>query len=495
MPKATHAKSGVSKQGATDRGVVTHRKAESAKGNPGLSRSIHTDIHVVLITGDRDGARAVRKALVGACGASFHLRWLSQFPEDVEWIGKSEETVLLLDLRLPDVGGIGVLDTLLLAIPHVPILVFGSADDEDLAGLAVQRGAQDFLCREELDSYTLPRALRNVIVRGAAEESLFMEQERAQVTLDSMGDGVVSTDSTGHVTYLNPVAEKMTGWSRKQASGRPIGEVFRVVDVTTREPLVRNPMDLAIEQDKAVALVANSVLVRRDGSECAVEDSAAPIHSRDGRVIGAVMVFRDVSKAREVALKMSHLAQHDFLTNLANPILFKDRVTQAVALARRRDTQIAVLFMDLDHFKHVNDSLGHAMGDRLLQAVAHRLKACVRDSDTVCRKGGDEFAVLLPEITHAQDAVASADKLIAAMRVAHHVAGQELLVTASIGISIYPRDGTDAETLLSSADAAMYEAKKHGRNRYRVSRQETYPGAVATKTAPGSAPKRLAKTL
>jgi diguanylate cyclase (GGDEF)-like protein/PAS domain S-box-containing protein len=489
MSNVTHAKSGVSKQGTTDREAVTHRKAESTKGNPRLSSRTDTDIHVVLITADRDDARAVRKVLVGACGASFHFRWLSLFPEDLGWIGKSGETVVLLDLRLPDVGGIGVLDTLLPAIPHVPILVFGSAEDADLAGLAVQRGAQDFLSREELHSYTLPRALRNVIVRVAAEESLFMERERAQVTLESMGDGVVSTDRAGHVTYLNPVAEKMTGWSREEALGRPIGDVFRVVDITTREPLVRNPMDLAIEQDQAVALVANSVLVRRDGSECAVEDSAAPIHSRDGRVIGAVMVFRDVSKVREVALKMSHLAQHDFLTNLANPVLFKDRVTQAIALARRHDTQIAVLFMDLDHFKHVNDSLGHAMGDKLLQAVAHRLKACVRDSDTICRKGGDEFAVLLPEITHVQDAAASADKLIAAMRVAHHIAGQELVVTASIGISFYPRDGTDVETLLSSADAAMYEAKKHGRNQYRVWRQETYPGAVATKTVPRSAHK------
>ena len=147
MSKATYAKRGVSKQGATDRGAVTHRKAESTKGNPTLSSGTHTDIQVVLITADRDDARAVRKALVGACDASFHLRWLSEIPEDFEWIGKSGETVLLLDLRLPDVGGIGVLDTLLLAIPHVPVLVFGSAEDEALAGLAVQRGAQDFLSR------------------------------------------------------------------------------------------------------------------------------------------------------------------------------------------------------------------------------------------------------------------------------------------------------------------------------------------------------------
>jgi diguanylate cyclase (GGDEF)-like protein/PAS domain S-box-containing protein len=333
----------------------------------------------------------------------------------------------------------------------------------------------------------LPRGLRNVIDRKAAEDALFLERERAQVTLDSIGDAVLSTDIAGTVTYLNSVAERMTGWSREEARGRPLGEVFRLVDGTTRQPPARNPMAFAIKQNRPVGLEANSVLVRRDGLETAIEDSAAPIHGRDGNVIGAVMVFHDVSESQAVVAKMSHLAQHDFLTDLPNPVLLNDRITQAIALARRYDKQLAVAFMDLDHFKRINDSLGHAVGDELLQSVALRLKTCVRSSDAVSRKGGDEFVVLLSEITHAEDASRIADKIIAAVAAAHQVAGQELLVTTSIGISIYPLDGTDAETLLKSADAAMYQAKKNGRNRYRFFRQEMNSRAAGRRSLPNFA--------
>ena len=289
------------------------------------------------------------------------------------------------------------------------------------------------------------------------------------------------------MTYLNSVAEKMTGWSREEAKDRPFAEVCRVVDGATHAPPARNPMALAIEQNAPVELAANSVLVRRDGSECAIEDSAAPIHSRHGGIIGAVMVFHDASESRAVAAKMTHLAQHDFLTDLPNSVLLDDRMTQAIALARRHGKQIAVLFVDLDHFKAINDSLGHAAGDKLLQSVALRLKACVRSSDAVSRKGGDEFVVLLSEIARAKDAARSAGKIIAAMAAAHQIAGQELLVTASIGISIYPLDGADPEILLRAADAAMYRAKKNGRNQYCFSTRETNPGAFGQAGLPDRA--------
>lgn len=420
---------------------------------------------VLLIAPDPGDARAVGEALAGERGASFDVRWMSRLPDDLRALGNGETTVVLLDLQLPDDRGIGALDRLLAVAPHVPVLVLADAGNEDLARQAVQRGAQDYLVRSHVDGYSLPRALRYVIDRRAAEEALFVERERAQVTLDSIGDAVLTIDNAGSVTYLNAVAESMTGWSREEARGRPVGEVLRVVDGATREPPARNPMKLAIEQNRPVGLAANSVLIRRDGLECAIEDSAAPIHGRDGSVIGAVMVFHDVSESRAVVARMSHLAQHDFLTDLPNPVLFNDRVTQAIALARRHDKQLALAFMDLDHFKRINDSLGHAAGDELLLSVARRLRACVRSSDAVSRRGGDEFVVLLSEIKNAEDAARIAEKIIAAVAATHHVAGQELRVTTSIGISVYPLDGTDAETLLKSADAAMYQAKKNGRNR------------------------------
>jgi diguanylate cyclase (GGDEF)-like protein len=170
------------------------------------------------------------------------------------------------------------------------------------------------------------------------------------------------------------------------------------------------------------------VLIRRDGFESAIADSIAPIHDQDGQVTGAVMVFRDVSEARVMELKLSHLAQHDYLTDLPNRMLLKDRLSQAIALAQRHGSRVAVLFLDLDRFKHVNDSLGHAIGDKLLQDVGKRLTAAVRSSDTVSRHGGDEFVVVLPEIEQAHHAARHAEKIQAALSAPYAIAEHDLHV-------------------------------------------------------------------
>ena len=298
-----------------------------------------------------------------------------------------------------------------------------------------------------------------------AQERLFEEKERAQVTLNSIGDGVLTTDTLGNVTYLNRVAEEMTGWPWQDASGRRLAEVFSVIDGATRQP-ARNLAEQAVQQNEIVSLDSHSVLIRRDGYEAAIEDSAAPIHDRHGRVVGAVLVFHDVSDSRATALKMSHQAQHDFLTGLPNRLLLTDRLTQAIALSRRHGNKVALLFLDLDRFKRVNDSLGHVIGDKLLQSVAQRLAACVRASDTVCRLGGDEFVILLSEIEHVDAATHCAEKLLTAVALPHIIGGHEVHVTVSIGISVCPDDGRDAEAMLKNADTAMYHAKKMGRNNY-----------------------------
>jgi len=175
-----------------------------------------------------------------------------------------------------------------------------------------------------------------------------------------------------------------------------------------------------------------------------------------------------VSEARAMKLKMTHLAQHDFLTDLPNRLLLNDRITQAISLARRHGEHLAVLFLDLDGFKHINDSLGHAIGDKVLQMVAQRLVACIRTSDTVSRHGGDEFVILLSEIAEAGDAAISAEKILAALAMPHTISELKVNLSASIGISIYPQDGQDADTLIKNADAAMYLAKGKGSNKYQA---------------------------
>jgi diguanylate cyclase (GGDEF)-like protein/PAS domain S-box-containing protein len=372
---------------------------------------------------------------------------------------------VLVDLFLPDSQGIETFNLVFQAAPQIPILVLSSSQDEAVAKLAVRQGAQDYLLKGRLDGYMLPKAVGNMVERAAIAEAQFEEKERALVTLNSIGDAVLSIDLRGRVTYLNVVAESMTGWSRAEAMGEPVEEVFRIIDGMTRKP-APNPMEVAIRKNTIVGLTPNCVLIRRDGVEAAIEDSAAPIHDRRGQVSGAVMVFHDVSAARAAATRMSYLAQHDSLTDLPNRILFNDRLTQAMALAHRRRQKLAVLYLDVDRFKQINDSLGHAIGDRLLQSMATRLRECVRNSDTVSRQGGDEFVILLSEISQAQDAAISADKILLALSTSHRIDAHDLHITVSIGIVIYPDDGTDSEALLTNADFAMYHAKESGRNNY-----------------------------
>jgi diguanylate cyclase (GGDEF)-like protein len=248
----------------------------------------------------------------------------------------------VLDLFLPDSQGIETFDTLLGAAVRIPILVLSRSQDEDIARLAVQCGAQDYLLKDRLDGYSLSKAVNNMLERSARAEALFVESERA-----------------------------------------------------------------------------------------------------------------------------SYLAQHDFLTDLPNRMLLNDRLTQAIAAARRHGASLAVLFVDVDHFKRINDSLGHTIGDLLLKSISRRLVTCVRTSDTVSRHGGDEFVVLLSEVTRPDDAALSADKILAALRAPYCIEHQDLRITASVGIGVYPDDGTDAETLLKNADRALLHAKAHGRNRRR----------------------------
>ena len=285
-----------------------------------------------------------------------------------------------------------------------------------------------------------------------------VKRARAHSTLNSIGDAVASTDIGGRIAYLNLKAEELTGWSLRDAIGRPAFDVLRIVDANSREP-VQDYMGRAIRQNRTLYLSPDCVLIRRDGSDFPVEDSVAPIHDHEGNTTGAVIVFRDVSAAQAVKREISRSAQYDFLTGLPNRMLLNDRVTQAITMASRHTKQMAVLFVDLNGFKKINDSLGHATGDKLLKSISQRLLSCVRASDTVSRHGGDEFVVLLTELEGRNGASVAAKKVLLAVAKPHHIDNHILYVSASVGVSVYPQDGQDVETLFSNADIAMYEAK------------------------------------
>jgi diguanylate cyclase (GGDEF)-like protein/PAS domain S-box-containing protein len=430
-------------------------------------KSLLANKTVLLIHGDAAEAKAVARALSGC----FRVDWVQHCSEGVERLvrdGKREGlgiSAVLVDLFLPDSQGIETFDQLSRVAPRIPILVLCAERDERVAKLAMQRGAPDYLLKTHVDAYWLSKALHNVIERAANAETLFEERQRAQVTLESIGDAVISTDVRGHVTSLNGVAERLMCWTCEEATGRPIEEVFRIIDASTREAMP-NPPAFAIRDGKTLSLPRNGILVSRNGAEVAINDSAAPIRGWGGRIIGSIVTFQDVSAARALALRMSYLAQHDSLTDLPNRQLFSERLTEAIAMAHVQQQKLAVLYLDVDRFKNINDSLGSDIGDRLLQLIATRLLDCVRSVDTVSRAGSDEFVVLLSGVKHARSAALMAKKILLMFRTPHRIEQHDLHFTVSIGIAMYPDDGMEAESLEKNADFAMYHAKESGRNNY-----------------------------
>jgi diguanylate cyclase (GGDEF)-like protein/PAS domain S-box-containing protein len=297
--------------------------------------------------------------------------------------------------------------------------------------------------------------------RSVAEATL-LANETANMAIDSIGEAVLRTDVHGNIIYLNRMAETMTGWLRAAALGHPVVDVLQISDAPGGA-MVRNAMDLGRDEHKASMSCS---LTRRDGVEFAIEISVTQTHDHDGTATGDVFAFHDVSAARARSVEMSRLAHHDSLTGLPNRMLFNDRLVQAISLAVRQNRQLAVLFVDLDHFKEINDSLGHGVGDKLLQSVAKRLLSCVRRTDTVSRLGGDEFVVLLSQVEHGEDAAVSARKILRSLALPHIIDEKSLDISVSVGVSTCPSDGLDAGVLMDKADTAMYDAKEHGRNNY-----------------------------
>ncbi len=304
----------------------------------------------------------------------------------------------------------------------------------------------------------------DITERKLYEEALFREKESAQITLQSIGDGVITTDGESMVEYINPVAEELTGWKLDDATGRPIDEIFRCFHEETCEPL-ENAMSVSIRRDRPIKSVRPTLLIRRDGNELYIESTAAPIRDDRGVVSGGVLVFHDVSESRELNRRLSYHASHDILTGLVNRREFEARLERALKSAKARETSYALLSLDLDQFKIVNDSCGHGAGDALLGQLGALLKSKIRWRDTVARLGGDEFGILL-ESCSPEEAIATADTLREAVRdFKFHWEDKPFRLGASVGVVPITADNQDVETLVSAAESACRAAKEAGRNR------------------------------
>ena len=338
-----------------------------------------------------------------------------------------------------------------------------TADRRDEFGY-LAKFVNDALNQSDADRAQLERALDRA---RQSEAALYEEKERLRVTLSSIGDGVIAADDTGAVRYVNPIGETLTGWHEDEARGRPIAEVMPLIDEQSRDA-IEVPVYTCLRQGAVVELSDRALLVRRDGSEVAIADSAAPIRASDGRIIGVVMVFRDVRRERQLTYQLSYQASHDELTGLVNRREFEHQLQRVVESARHEHATHALCYLDLDQFKIVNDTCGHVAGDDLLRQVSGLLKMQVRTSDVVGRLGGDEFAVLLCgcPLDRARDIAESLRKAICAYQFIWD--GQRFDIGASIGVVAISDQSEGLMEVLSAADIACYEAKHAGRNRIHV---------------------------
>lgn len=348
-----------------------------------------------------------------------------------------------------------------LSLGRVGVLPF--TDEEESIGYEIGNQLAIVLQQNKL----LEALQAELTERKRMQDVLYEEKERAEVTLHSIGDAVITTSIDARVEYLNPVAEHLTGWKVKDAVGQPLENVFKVINEDSRLPVV-DPVTRCLREGRVIELANHSILIRRDGMEFSIDDSAAPIRNRKAEIIGAVLVFHDITEERRLTRQVAHDAMHDGLTGLINRREFEKRLGRALNGAKERNLSHVLCYLDLDQFKIVNDTAGHVAGDELLRQLARLLSGLFRQRDTFARLGGDEFGLLLENCALDQAQVICNEILAKTHDFSFAWEGNNFQVSVSIGITPITAEKESANQLLSQADIACYSAKDLGRNRFNV---------------------------
>ncbi len=393
--------------------------------------------------------------------------------------------LILLDIKLPDMDGYEVCRQLKSSdrTADIPIIFLSALNEtfNKVQGLSV--GGVDYISKpfqvEELiarvETHLTIRRLQkhlqeqNLLLIQEIEENqrlkdiFFAEKELAQVTLQSIGDAVITTDAQGNIRYFNPIAEQLTGWKADEVEGIMLYDVFHIIHETTRKP-VDNPIARALAEGEIVGLANHTILISRDGTEYAIEDSAAPIRDRQGKIIGAVVVFHDVTESRYLAQQLTWEASHDALTGLTNRRGFEQKLIEAIESAQDGSQHHALCYLDLDQFKVVNDTVGHIAGDELLRQVTTLLQRRVRANDMLARLGGDEFGMLLMQcpLSQAEHIANDIKELVHQFQFVWN--NKTFIIGVSIGVVAIDQTSQDLIQVMGAADAACYAAKANGRN-------------------------------
>ncbi|AEF03682.1 EAL domain-containing protein [Alteromonas naphthalenivorans] len=380
--------------------------------------------------------------------------------------------LIILDISMPKRSGFDICRAIKadLGLREIPILFVTSFTDSENERKALALGAIDFIakpidieiCRMRVKNHLLMQRQKSQL--SIYNERVLEEKEQLNITLNAIADGVIATDADGIVTFINPVAQRLTGFNEFEACGRMVDDIMELRDATTNAGVI-NPALYTMKVKRPVAMAFNVKLVSKQGKECRVEDTASPILDTQGRVKGSVVVFQDVSESVAMAVQMTHVANHDQLTGLPNRVLLHDKIVQSINRTDKAKHSVALLLIDIDNFKYLNDALGHKIGDSIILSISKRLQQACGPSATVARVGGDEFACLLTHVSGLSvDGVAM--NCLQSAREPIHIDGQYHQLSLSIGISLFPQDASSAEEMMRHSDTAMYRAKATGKDKF-----------------------------
>lgn len=423
-------------------------------------------IRVLMIEDSLGDAQYTKKCLRESGDETFDADHASRMSDGLQLLADHDYDVLLLDLGLPDSQGMSTFTTAFQAAPRIPIILMTSIDDLSLARSALRKGAQDYLQKKDIDTELLIRSIRYSIERKRAQELLRESQERYALAVQGANDGIWDWDLRSNRLYLSPRCKTLFDYNDETATESPDDWLGRV------HPDYLGRVLAEIEAHKAgnsTHFECEYLVSRNDGGSRWILTRGVAVKGPDDSVHRMAGSHTDITPRKETEIRLRHEALHDSLTNLPNRSLLWDHLTLAIAQARRRkDYKYAVLFIDLDRFKIVNDSLGHTVGDQFLIQVGRRLEGLLRDVDTLARLGGDEYVMLLADIGELRDATRVAERVLHELHTPFLLDSHEVTTSASIGIAMSSSGYDTPEHVLRDADTAMYRAKSRGRGCYEV---------------------------